>query len=101
MRLATACRIVYSSAAKRLFIIKLALLSPQPQEYFLDAGGSESGLWCDHRKTSAVLHRLLSGVRSYQFDYTSDTAKIKDRGYIDDAKYLRSDAGNLWFLEYA
>ncbi|WP_339136305.1 MAG: AAA family ATPase [Candidatus Electrothrix sp. GW3-4] len=74
---------------------KISPPSPRPQEYFLDAGGSESGLASDQRKTSAVLCRLLSGVRSYQFHDTSDTAKMKDRGYIDDAKYLRSDAGNL------
>jgi predicted ATPase len=41
------------------------------------------------------LTKLLSGIRTYQFHDTSDTAKIKDRGYVDDAKYLRSDAGNL------
>jgi len=70
-------------------------MSPRPQEYFLDVGGTESGLGNDKRKTSKVLYRLLSGVRAYQFHDTSDTAKIKDRGYIDDARYLRSDAGNL------
>ncbi len=74
---------------------KLSPPSPHPQEYFLDAGGSESGLGQDNRKTSNVLYRLLSGIRTYQFHDTSDTAKIKDRGYVDDAKYLRSDAGNL------
>ncbi|MBN2686468.1 MAG: AAA family ATPase [Pontiellaceae bacterium] len=67
----------------------------RPQEYFLDAGSSESGLGSDGRKTSHVLHGLLSGIRTYQFHDTSDTSKIKDRGYVDDAKYLRSDAGNL------
>lgn len=74
---------------------KVSPPSPHPQEYYLDAGGSESALGGDHRKTSKVLHGLLSGIRTYQFHDTSDTAKIKDRGYVDDAKYLRSDAGNL------
>ncbi len=69
--------------------------SSQPQEYYLDAGGTESGLRQDHRKTSEVLHKILSGIRTYQFHDTSDTAKIKGRGYVDDAGYLRSDAGNL------
>lgn len=67
----------------------------RPQEYFLDSGGSEVGLKRDKRQTSKVLYALLSGIRTYQFHDTSDTAKIKDRGYVDDAKYLRSDAGNL------
>ncbi len=74
---------------------KISPPSPQPQEYFLAVGGSESGLGNDRRQTSRILHSLLSGIRTYQFHDTSDTAKIKDRGYVDDAKYLRSDAGNL------
>ena len=74
---------------------RLSHPSKQAQEYFLEAGGSESGLRTDTRKTSKVLHGLLSGIRTYQFHDTSDTAKIKDRGYVDDARYLRGDAGNL------
>ena len=74
---------------------KVSHPSPCPQEYFLDVGGSESGLSGDHRKTSQILHNLLSSIRTYQFHDTSDSAKIKDRGYVDDARYLRSDAGNL------
>jgi len=67
----------------------------QAQEYRLDGGGSETGLSKDVRATSKVVHALLSGVRTYQFHDTSDTARIKDRVYVDDANYLRSDAGNL------
>ncbi len=65
------------------------------QEYFLESANNESGLKNDARKTSQVLYLLLSRIRAYQFHDTSDTAKIKDRGYVDDAKYLRHDAGNL------
>jgi predicted ATPase len=68
---------------------------PQPQKYFLDGGGAETSLSQDDKQTSKVLHALLSGIRTYQFHDTSDSAKIKDRGYVDDARYLRSDAGNL------
>jgi predicted ATPase len=68
---------------------------PQPQEYFLESGGSESGLSKDPRITSNVFSRLLSNIRTYQFHDTSDTAKIKDRGYMDDCAYLRGNAGNL------
>lgn len=69
----------------------------QSQEYFLFSGGSEIELkkHQDQNQTSKVLYRLLSGIRTYQFHDTSETAKIRDRGYVDDAKYLRSDAGNL------
>lgn len=67
----------------------------QPQEYFLKSIEGESGLVKDERQTSKVVYSLLSGIRTYQFHDTSDTAKIKDRGYVDDVKYLRHDAGNL------
>jgi predicted ATPase len=67
----------------------------QAQEYFLASGSSEMGLRKDQNQTSKVLYRLLSGIRTYHFHDTSTYAKIKDRGYVDDAKYLRSDAGNL------
>lgn len=66
-----------------------------PLEYYLESGGSELQLFQDNRKSSQVISRLLSGIRTYQFHDTSSTAKIKDRCYIDDAKYLRSDGGNL------
>ncbi|MUM77923.1 AAA family ATPase [Pseudodesulfovibrio sp. F-1] len=69
--------------------------SSRPQEYYLDAGGSESQLGNDSNKTSKTIYKLLSGIRTYQFHDTSDTAKIKDRGYVDDARYLRHNAGNL------
>lgn len=67
----------------------------QPQVYSLETGTSEVNLPNDVRPTSKTLYQLLSGIRTYQFHDTSDTAKIKDRSYVDDAKYLRSDAGNL------
>jgi predicted ATPase len=69
--------------------------SSSPQEYFLETGGPEAGLNKDSRKTSQVIYTLLSGIRSYQFHDTSETSRIRDRGYVDDAKYLRSDACNL------
>jgi predicted ATPase len=67
----------------------------RPQELFIEAGNSESGLPDDRRITSKVLFSALAGIRAYQFHDTSDTAKIKLTGYIDDSRYLRSDAGNL------
>jgi len=67
----------------------------RPQEYFLVQGGSETGLSKDGRATSRILSKTLSGIRAYQFHDTSDYAKIKDRGYVDDAGYLRNNAGNL------
>lgn len=68
---------------------------PKPQHYFLDAGGNESNLPHDRRATSKVLFGALAGIRAYQFHDTSDTARIKANAYVDDMRYLRSDAGNL------
>ncbi|MHB1462942.1 MAG: AAA family ATPase [Armatimonadota bacterium] len=65
------------------------------QEYYLHGGGAEISLGTDERATSEAIFKLLSEIRTYQFHDTSDTAKIKDRGYVDDAAYLRSDGGNL------
>jgi predicted ATPase len=68
---------------------------PQPQQYFIDSGASETGLQSDGRKTSGVLYGLLSGIRAYQFHDTSDGAHIKEPRYVEDAHYLRHDAGNI------
>lgn len=67
----------------------------EPQEYVLESAGTESALGADSRDASRAVCSLLSGIRAYQFHDTSETAKIKDRGYVDDARYLRHDAGNL------
>lgn len=67
----------------------------KPYEIFLKGDGSETKLIDDVRPTCKVIKALLASIRVYHFHDTSDTARIKDRGYIDDAAYLRSDAGNL------
>jgi predicted ATPase len=41
------------------------------------------------------MQRLVRGCRAYQFHDTSDAAKIRKSGYIEDAAYLRSNGGNL------
>ena len=72
-----------------------------PYEYFIESANGESGLDADSRQTSRVVHGALSGIRAYQFHDTSDTARIKKSTYIEDCKYLRSDAGNLAAFLYA
>jgi len=42
-----------------------------------------------------AVHELLSGCRVFHFHDTSTTAKVRSEGYLDDARFLRSDAGNL------
>jgi predicted ATPase len=41
------------------------------------------------------IHGLLSRCRTYQFHDTSPTARIRKEGYVEDAGFLRGDAGNL------
>ncbi|MCK4547833.1 MAG: AAA family ATPase [Candidatus Eisenbacteria sp.] len=70
----------------------------QPQEIQIDADYKESGLKKSAEagnETCKVLFGMLSRCRVYQFHDTSSTAKIRKSGYIEDAAYLRSDAGNL------
>lgn len=63
--------------------------------YFVMGQNGESGLAQSERATSTQIHEFLLGMRTYQFHDTSETAKIKYRNYVDDARYLRHDAGNL------
>jgi predicted ATPase len=65
------------------------------KEYDLQGSDDESGLSNADDPTSRVVFDILSGIRVYQFHDTSDTAKIKDRSYVDDARYLRHNGGNL------
>ncbi|MDX9724127.1 MAG: AAA family ATPase [Myxococcota bacterium] len=71
---------------------------PAPQLRKLGGGSKESQLIEQAQtgdKTCAVALALLSGCRVFQFHDTSATAKIRSEGYVDDARYLRSDGGNL------
>ena len=70
---------------------------PTPQDIALGAGHKESELKekAQADKTCKVLFGMLSRCRVFQFHDTSDTAKIRKNGYIEDGNYLRSDAGNL------
>ena len=70
---------------------------PEPLEKLLDSGHKESMLesCAQTDETSKIIFGLLRGCRPYHFHDTSDSAKIRKAGYLEDARYLRSDAGNL------
>jgi predicted ATPase len=71
---------------------------PHPQDILLGAGHRESLLKDKGQggdETCQILFGLLSRCRVYQFHDTSSAASIRKSGYIEDAAYLRSDAGNL------
>lgn len=65
------------------------------QCYSVNNGAFELGLKDVADATAKAVHGFLSGIRAYQFHDTSDTAKIRDRCYTDDAKRLHGDGGNL------
>jgi predicted ATPase len=67
---------------------------PEPQDILLGAGHKESQVQ-EAGDQTCILFSMLSRCRSYQFHDTSSTANIRKSGYIEDATYLRSDAGNL------
>lgn len=75
----------------------------KPFEASLGAGHSESKLRnlaeqtekTAKRETARVFKKLLENSRVFHFHDTSDTARIKQTGYIEDNRFLKSDAGNL------
>ncbi len=68
---------------------------PQPSEHHLDVGKEESQLADSDSHTCKVMRGIIGNCRVYQFHDTSASAKIRQSGYINDNRYLRSDAGNL------
>jgi predicted ATPase len=61
----------------------------------ISSSAMESSLEKTGELAGREVFELLSKTRVYQFHDTSDTARMKERGYTDDSAYLRSDAGNL------
>ncbi len=86
-------------ATGRLFlkdetIIYHATGQPKPQTSNLGSGVRESQLreYCEKGdQTCQVVFSLLSRCHVFQFHDTSATAKIRGEGYVDDARFLRSD----------
>lgn len=75
--------------------------STKPFKLTLAPGLKESGLYAKTRgkganaRTAQVMYSLLSNCRVFQFHDTSSTARIRNKGYINDNRFLRSDGGNL------
>lgn len=77
--------------------------SDTPYVVQLDPGSKESRLTekGESDKTAAVISSLLKGCRVFQFHDTSKEAKIRNSGYIEDYRFLKSDGGNLAAFLYA
>lgn len=92
-------RLAYSASNKLFFESENVGYSKTNVEHPLfvsvNKSGFESGLIESSDKTSQVVLEFLNSMHAFQFHDTSETAKIRTDGYIDDARYLRSDAGNL------
>ncbi|MFA8451177.1 MAG: AAA family ATPase [Bacteroidales bacterium] len=77
----------------------------KPFKISLDPGSKESGLLDEKRSTegkvASVILSLIRTCQVFQFHDTSKEARIRNASYIDDANYLRSDAGNLAAFLYS
>jgi len=71
-----------------------------PKKWTLRPGTKESGLALEVLKhkdfePSELICKLLRNCNVYQFHDTSSTAKIRNKGYINQNEYLYHDGGNL------
>ncbi len=76
----------------------------KPLELDLGSGHAECALLQDAEEggpTSRFVLDLLRKCQVFQFHDTSNTAKIRNPGYINDNRYLRGNAGNLAAYLYA
>lgn len=77
----------------------------KPFTITLDPGIKESGLFTyqanPKNKTGKVIYNLLKNCQVFQFHDTSSKARIRNKGYIGDNRFLYSDAGNLAAFLYS
>lgn len=75
----------------------------KPYELEFAPGGKESALFktskeaksSTARKTAGFIYNLLRNCQVFQFHDTSKNARIRNKVYIEDNRFLYSDAGNL------
>lgn len=65
----------------------------QPRRRKLGSGQRESLV--TEEDDLGELRDLLAGVQVFHFEDTSESAAIRRRGYVEDNRQLRNDAGNL------
>ena len=70
---------------------------PNPYANPLGSGHSESLLKnrASDNRVASFVHQAMKSWRIYHFHDTSETAKVKQTGDIDDNRFLRPDASNL------
>ena len=82
---------------KGLFWGKAVSRYPNP----LGTGHKESNLSLNNSDINQYVFPALQSWKVYHFHDTSDTAKVKSIGDINDTSYLRSDASNLAAFLYS
>jgi predicted ATPase len=76
-----------------IFTEETAIFDGHKKEF--GSGQKESALSAERNIDNRTLKDFFSGCRFFQFHDTSDTAHIRNNSYIEQNKYLYSDAGNL------
>jgi predicted ATPase len=76
-----------------IFAEETAIFDGRKKEF--GSGQKESVLSAERNADNWVLKDFFSKCRFFQFHDTSDTANIRNSAYIEQNKYLYSDAGNL------
>jgi len=64
------------------------------KRYVLESGDRETRLDCGTPPLREICE-VLSGIHTLHMADTSETAKIRLHGYVEENRYLRSDGGNL------
>ncbi|MCE9598621.1 MAG: AAA family ATPase [Spirochaetia bacterium] len=67
----------------------------RPMDYTLGHGHSESKLITSSQPVARYVRKDLSRYRIYHFHDTSEVARVKQTGDLEDNTVLRADAGNL------
>ena len=98
-----ACSLVAAAGDTLVFEKEIAFVHDQsrypiPTEVSLGAGHSESLLRDAAKLQNGIARHSLEAIQSWQiyhFHDTSDSAKTKQTGDLDDNRFLRPDAANL------
>ena len=98
-------KFILSHAANDTLIFNEETLSwktknkPKPFKITLTPGLKESGLFEETKKHYAkmakIIYNLLRKCQVFQFHDTSKNARVRNKTYIQDNQFLRSDGGNL------
>ncbi|MCI0489732.1 MAG: AAA family ATPase [Blastocatellia bacterium] len=78
-----------------LFFLKEGCQGTDPKEIDLGQGHKESNLREQGGSVGASILNDLKSWKVYHFNDTSDSARVKQTGDLEDNRYLRADAANL------